>query len=112
MPFRQPPIFTAKNKHHNIEGQYPVRRCWTNWLPRGLYGARPILPPHDIAAIIDAVREMLPRLARAVEGHAGAARGRVSRSEPARPPPQPLSHVEIDEECLVAFARGGKRSDR
>src|SRR5438093_12162494 len=29
MPFRQPPIFTAENKHHNIEGQYSVRRCWT-----------------------------------------------------------------------------------
>src|SRR5437870_238915 len=104
-------IFTAENKHHNIEGQYPGRSCWTIGVPRGLYGARPIIPPHDVAAIVDLVREMFPRLAGTVEGHAGAARRRVSRFEPACPPPQPLSDPEIHAQCAIAPARGGKRSD-
>src|SRR5437773_10896727 len=80
-------IFTAENKHHNIERQYSGRSCWTIGVPRGLYGARPIIPPHDVAAIVDAVREMFPRLAGTVEGHAGAARRGISRFEQARSPP-------------------------
>src|SRR5260370_37006093 len=67
--------------------------------PRWVYGAGPIFSPHDLAAALDAVGGMFPRLAGTIEGHAGAAHRRISRLEPTRAPPPPLSHPEGRPHC-------------